>query len=128
MAQRFRQAWSGIGYTAKQEETRENFLEWVRGQCTALGGLSLLAAFAVSQAVLPLGATALSVPFVAALAMLGKPALPAVLGGALGLLARWQPITLASGWPLMACVLLLCIVCGEWNWNCLLYTSPSPRD
>ena len=117
MAQRFRQAWSGIGYTAKQEETRENFLEWVRGQCTALGGLSLLAAFAVSQAVLPLGATALSVPFVAALAMLGKPALPAVLGGALGLLARWQPITLASGWPLMACVLLLCIVRSEWNWK-----------
>ena len=102
MAQRFRQTWSGIGYSARQEEARIDVAEWLRAQCTARGGLALLAAFAVSQAALPFGMAALGVPLLAALVLLRKPVAPALMGCALGLLARWQPITLENGWPLAA--------------------------
>ena len=117
MAQRFRQTWSGIGYSARQEEARIDVAEWLRAQCTARGGLALLAAFAVSQAALPFGMAALGVPLLAALVLLRKPVAPALMGCALGLLARWQPITLENGWPLAACVLLVCTVRGEWDWK-----------
>ncbi len=56
------------GYTIGSS-AQKNPAVWpciLAGALALLMGLSLLAAFAVSQAVLPLGATALSVPFVAA--------------------------------------------------------------
>lgn len=117
MAQRFRQTWSGIGYSVQRGEQRIAPAQWVRAQCTARSGMALLAAFAVSQATLPFGAAALGIPFMAALLLLEKPAAPALLGCALGLLARWRPITLLNGWPLAACVLLVLTVRGEWDWK-----------
>lgn len=117
MAQRFRHAWSGIGYSAEREEKRPDFLQWIREQCTLRSGAVLLVSFLVSQAELPGGSLPCSVPFVAALLLLERPALGAVLGCALGLLARWEPIGLVNGWPLLACLLLVLTVRGGWNWK-----------
>ena len=78
MAQRFRHAWSGIGYSAEREEKRPDFLQWIREQCTLRSGAVLLVSFLVSQAELPGGSLPCSVPFVAALLLLERPALGAV--------------------------------------------------
>lgn len=67
--------------------------------------LSFFAAALLSQATLPGGAMPFCVPLVGALFILGKPALPALVGCAVGLLARWLPISLANGWPLVACLI-----------------------
>ncbi len=117
MAQQQRRAWAEIGYLNKGADGWSRFTQAVMSQLNARGALALLAAVLLSQATLPGGAMAFCVPLVAALLLLEMPAWPALIGCAVGILIRWQPITLANGWQLAGCALLLVIIRKGWDWK-----------
>ncbi len=117
MAQQSKHSWTGIGYINSRIEASGGVLQSVVSQLNVRSALVALAAALLSQAVLPGGAMPFCVPLMAAFLLLQQPGLPVLVGCAVGLLLRWQPISWLNGWQLMACVLLWVTVRKGWDWK-----------
>lgn len=117
MAQHSRHTWSGIGYINGRIEASGGFVQMIAAQINARSLLTALAAVLLSQASLPGGAMPFAVPYAAALLLMEKQALPALIGSALGLLIRWEPITWINGWQLGAALLLMLVIRRGWDWK-----------
>lgn len=117
MAQHSKNMWSGIGYVNNRLEASHGIMQYIGSLANVQCSLYVLASMLLSQAMLPGGAMPFCVPLAAALLLLQKPVLPVVLGCALGLLVRWQPITWVNGWQLGACAILMITLRGGWDWK-----------
>ncbi|MCL1963580.1 MAG: SpoIIE family protein phosphatase [Firmicutes bacterium] len=117
MAQHSKYAWSGIGYSNGPIEVAGGIAQVVASQVNAQSALTALVSLLLSQAALPGGAMPFAVPLAAALLLLQKPMLPALIGCSLGLLLRWEPITWVNGWQLLAIAMLSVTVRTGWNWR-----------
>lgn len=117
MAQHSRRPWSGIGYVGDKLESSVSAARYVLSQITVENALLLASAALLSQAVLPGGAMPFCVPLVGALLLLDRAASAALLGCALGLLLRWEPIAWYNGWQLAAGALLLFVVRRGYGWK-----------
>ncbi len=117
MAQHYKDVWSGIGYVNSRPEEPAGIVQQIAAQINAHNALAIMASLLLSQAALPGGAMPFCVPLVAALLLLQKPAWPAMVGCALGLLVRWAPIDWVNGWQLISCLLLALVVRRGWDWK-----------
>lgn len=117
MAQHTKNTWSGIGYINHRLENSSNMVHAILKHITVRSAVDVLLAALLTQAVLPGGAMLFAVPFMAAILLLQKSGIPALIGCTMGLLLRWEPITWVNGWQLSACVLLMITVRKGWDWK-----------
>ncbi|MDR0898345.1 MAG: SpoIIE family protein phosphatase [Oscillospiraceae bacterium] len=103
------------GMRLRFPDPRGRAARFLRSQFSVYGALCAGAGFLLSQAMLPGGALPFSVPLVAALCLLRGPAPAALVGCALGVLLRWQPIGWENGWPLAAGLLLFAALRPRWR-------------
>lgn len=117
MAQHTKNAWSGIGYVNEASSATGNIAQYVGSQLTFRNAAIVCVALLLSQATLPGGAMPFCVPFIAALLLLDLSAIPALIGCALGLLIRWEPIGWINGWQLAAGALLWGVIRKGYDWK-----------
>ena len=117
MAQHSKNAWSGIGYVNSRLDQAHSLIHTLSAYFNLRTFSDVLFAALLTQAVLPGGAMPFSVPFMAATLLMQKSGIPVLLGCAVGLLLRWEPIAWINGWQLASCVLLVATIRKGWEWK-----------